>query len=163
VFVALAAFNRKILKDRHVLDADDEGWGDGGGEEIMNFSKWVFRIAGIYGLMVLIPQYFLENRIGLGTPPAITHPEYFYGFIGVGLAFQVLFLLISADPVRLRPAMIPSVLEKLSFGIAAICLYIQGRLGGPLLAAAAIDLTLGALFIAAYCRTTRYGEGTVSR
>ncbi len=84
----------------------------------MKFAKIVFRVAGIYGLLVLTPIYFMENKIGQDTPPAITHPEYFYGFLGAGLAWQFLFLVLSTDPVKYRPMILPSILEKISFGIA---------------------------------------------
>lgn len=57
----------------------------------MKFAKWVYRIAGIYGLLILTPQYFLETKNGIDFPPAINHPEYYYGFIGVALAWQVAF------------------------------------------------------------------------
>src|SRR5580765_7445080 len=91
------------------------------------FAKWVFRGAGIYGFVALLPQYFLERRIGVDTPPAITHPEYFYGFVGVGLAFQVLFLAIGANPIRLRAAIPAGILEKAAFGVTVWILYYQGR------------------------------------
>src|SRR5215211_2629811 len=78
----------------------------------MRFARIVFLIAGIYGLIVLVPQFFLERRIGEDTPPPITHPEFFYGFICVAIAWQVLFLILSRDPVRYRPMMIPAMLEK---------------------------------------------------
>jgi hypothetical protein len=78
----------------------------------MTFARWLFRIAGILGLLMLLPQYFMEERVGQMTPPAITHPELFYGFIGVALAWQVAFLVIAQDPARYRPFMIPAVLEK---------------------------------------------------
>jgi hypothetical protein len=118
----------------------------------MVFSRWVFRLAGIYGLIVLLPQFLLENRIGAENPPAITHPEYFYGFIGVGVAWQVAFLVIAYDPARLRPMMLPSVLEKVSFGAAAIVLFSLDRLQGMILAAGVIDLMWAALFLVAWRR-----------
>ena len=34
----------------------------------MTFAKRVFLIAGVYGLLVLVPQYFMEERIGRDTP-----------------------------------------------------------------------------------------------
>ena len=74
----------------------------------MTFARRIFFWAGIYGLIVLVPQYLLERRNGQNFPPIITHPEYYYGFIGVGLAWQVAFLLISGDPVRFRPLMLGS-------------------------------------------------------
>lgn len=51
----------------------------------MVFAKRVFYFAAIYGLLILSPPYFLEGRIGREYPPAITHPEHFYGFIGLAL------------------------------------------------------------------------------
>ncbi len=119
----------------------------------MSFARRVFLIAGIYGLIVLVPQYFLEGKIGRDTPPAITHPEFFYGFVGVALAWQAAFLIIARDPVRFRPMMIPAMLEKISFGVAAIALFAQGRLAAMMLAAGIVDLIFCALFVAAYRRT----------
>ena len=71
-------------------------------ERIMKFAKIVFYVAGIYGLLVLFPQYFMEAKTGQDFPPAITHPEYYYGFIGVALAFQILFLIIARNPLQYR-------------------------------------------------------------
>ena len=119
----------------------------------MKFAKRVFLIAGLYGLVVLLPQYFLEAKTGRDFPPPITHPEYYYGFIGVAVAWQVLFLIISRDPVRYRAMMIPSVLEKATFGVAAVILFLTGRVTSLMLAFGIIDLILGALFIAAYAKT----------
>lgn len=118
------------------------------------FARRVFRVAAVYGIVVLLPQYFLEGRIGRDYPPAITHPEHFYGFIGVALAWQVLFLLIATDPPRYRPVMLVAILEKLAFGFACAVLYLQGRLAVVTLGAGAIDLVLAALFLASY-RATR--------
>ncbi|MBA3804783.1 MAG: hypothetical protein H0X14_03605 [Acidobacteria bacterium] len=119
----------------------------------MRFAKTLFLIAGIYGLVVLLPQYFLEEKNGRDFPPAITHPEYYYGFIGVGLAWQVLFLIISRDPFRYRQMMIPSLLEKAGFGVAAVVLYLQHRVSVVLLGSGIVDLIFGLLFILAYVRT----------
>lgn len=119
----------------------------------MAFAKWVFRIAGIYGLLVLSPQLFMEEQVGRDYPPAVTHPEFFYGFLGVALAWQVAFLIIAHDPVRYRPLMIPSVIEKASFGIAVAVLFSQQRVPAALLAFGVLDLVLGTLFCVAYWKT----------
>jgi hypothetical protein len=119
----------------------------------MRFARTVFLIAGIYGLATLIPMYFAEPFIARFDPPALTHPEHFYGFVGIALAWQVLFLLIARDPLRLRVAMIPAVLEKLAFGAPAIVLYTQHRLSSSTLTFGLIDLVLGALFVVAYVKT----------
>lgn len=117
------------------------------------FARVVFTAAGVYGLLVLLPQYFLEEKTGRDYPPPITHPEYYYGFIGIAVAWQVVFLIIGRDPVRYRALMIPSVLEKASFGIPAIILFLLNRLGPMMLGAGILDLILGALFAMAYVKT----------
>lgn len=119
----------------------------------MKFARVVFLVAGIYGLIVLVPQFFLENRIGQDTPPPITHPEFFYGFVCVAVAWQVLFLVLSRDPVRYRPMMIPSILEKIGFPIAIVVLYLQGRVAPMIFAPAGADLLLGVLFFVSYVKT----------
>ncbi len=116
----------------------------------MKFAKWVFRVAGIYGIVVLLPFYFIENNPQAIPPPAITHPEYYYGFVGLGLAWQVVFLIISTDPAKYRLLMIPSVLEKFSFAVAVAVLYLVGRVGPYILPGAVPDTLLGVLFIASY-------------
>ncbi len=119
----------------------------------MKFAKIIFYAAGVYGLIVLFPQYFLEAKNGRDFPPPITHPEYYYGFIGVALAFQILFLIIARNPLQYRAAMIPSIIEKFSFGIAASILFSQNRLAVLLFAAGLIDLIFGLLFIVAFAKT----------
>ena len=116
----------------------------------MKFAQRVFLIAGIYGVLALLPQYFMEERVGRDFPPPITHPEHFYGFIGVALAWQVAFFIIARDPVRFRPIMPVASLEKITFGIATIALYLQKRLAFPLLVAGVLDLVLAGLFLLAW-------------
>src|SRR5690349_12022151 len=94
----------------------------------MTVVKRIYGFAGVYGLLALIPSYFLEKRISEQFPPPITHPEYYYGFLGVALAFQIIFFMISANPVRFRPIMIACVLEKMSFGAAVGLLMILDRI-----------------------------------
>ena len=120
----------------------------------MRFAKWVFTGAGIYGILVMAPLYFLESSITKATGP-ITYPEYFYGFVGVTVAFQLVFLIIGRDPVRLRPIMPACMVEKISFGAAVFPLYFAHRVqsGGSILFFASVDLVLCALFIASWFKT----------
>jgi hypothetical protein len=123
----------------------------------MKFAKRVFLIAGIYGLIVLPPLYFLEDKTGRDYPPPITHPEYYYGFIGVTLAWQILLVVISTDPVRYRPIMIMPMLAKTSFVIAVTILFIQGRVAATTFGASMVDLLLVILFLIAYARLRTSG------
>lgn len=120
----------------------------------MKFARYTFALAGIYGLIVLAPMYFTLEQNGIDYPPAITHPEYYFGFIGVALAFQIVFLTIAYDPVRYRPVMLAAVLEKLPFAISTGILYAQGRVQGPVILGAAIDLLLAVLFFVSYLKTS---------
>lgn len=117
------------------------------------FARWVFAIAGIYGLLVVAPLYFLEETIGRDQPPAITHPEFFYGFVGVTLAWQLVFLVIASDPVRYRWLMLVSIVEKWPYSVAIVLLWNQLRVPPSALVFGGIDFVLGLLFLAAFCLT----------
>ncbi len=119
----------------------------------MKFARWVFLLAAIYGVLALLPMYFREAVVARDQPPAITHPEYYYGFIGVALAWQLAFLLLWHDPLRHRPLMLPATLEKVTFGGAMLVLYLQQRLSPLMLAAGAMDLLFATLFVLAWWRT----------
>ena len=121
----------------------------------MKFAKRVFFISGIYGLIVVLALYFLEEKTGRDYPPAITHPEYYYGFVGVTAAWQILYLMISTDPVRFRPLMLPPMLAKSSFVIAVTILFFQGRVSSTMVGASMIDLLLVVLFFVSYLRTPK--------
>jgi len=72
---------------------------------------------------------------------------------GAALAWQIAFLFIARDPVRYRPLMIPSIIEKFSYGGAVVILVLQGRMHSSDLVFAGMDLVLGVLFVMAYFRT----------
>lgn len=126
----------------------------------MLFAQRVFHIAGIYGLAVLLPQFFIEllpadmvrRQLGEEIVPGAVHPEHFYGFIGVAAAWQVAFLIIARDPARYRLIMLPGILEKLSFGIAGTALYAAGRLTATTAVFCVIDLIWAALFWVAFVK-----------
>jgi hypothetical protein len=117
------------------------------------FARLVFAAAGLYGLLTVTPLYWMEASIARDAPPGITHPEYYYGFIGVTVAWQLVFLLIGRDPVRYRAIMPIGVAEKLGFGVPALMLYAQHRVAGVVLGFGVVDLAWGALFVASYVLT----------
>ena len=120
----------------------------------MKFARWTFLLAGVWGIVVLAPLYFLEKFVGAQHPPVITHPEYFYGFIGVALAWQILFLIIASDPARYRGVMLAGVIEKFAFVLAVYALFAKQRVDASMAVAASVDLLLGILFIVAFVRTS---------
>ena len=90
----------------------------------MRFAKIVFLVAGIYGLLVLTPLYFMEGTVGGLTPPG-----------------------------RYRPMILPSVLEKLVYAIAVLVLHLQGRIASSVLAVGSVDWIFALLFFVAYVNT----------
>ena len=118
------------------------------------FSRVVFTIAGIWGVLIMTPLYFAFDAIGRAYPPPITHPDLYYGFVGVTLAWQVAFLVIASNPVRYRPLMLTAVLEKSLYVGTIIVLYAHGQLQ-PGQAAVIIvpDGVLGLFFVAAFRKT----------
>jgi hypothetical protein len=119
----------------------------------MKFAKIVFWIAGVWGVLVLAPLYFMYDTIGRSDPPAITHPGFYYGFVGVGLAWQLAFCLIATDPARYRPMMVPSMCEKFSFCVAVVVLVLENRMSGRDLVLAGADMVLVLLFVIAFLKT----------
>jgi drug/metabolite transporter (DMT)-like permease len=124
-------------------------------ERDMKFAKIIFYIAFIWGILVLTPLYFVFDMIGRTDPPPITHPGFYYGFLATGLAWQFAFFFIARDPVRLRPMMIPSVLEKFGYCATLTVLYLQHRIHPQDLVFAGIDTVLGILFLIAFQKTAR--------
>jgi hypothetical protein len=112
----------------------------------MKFARYTFLIAGIYGLLVLVPQYFVEA----GGSVVVGLPEFFYGFLGIAVAFQLVFIIISTDPQKYRLMILPSIVEKFSFAIAVAVLVYAGRTSGQIVIGAALDLLLGVPFIVSW-------------
>jgi hypothetical protein len=121
----------------------------------MRFARAVFATAGILGLLILLPGFFTIDMVGRQFPPAVTHTDFYYGFLCVTVAWQVVFLVVATDPIRYRPLMPAAMLEKFPYVTMLLILFSRGQLAVPQLAAVTIDGTLGVLFVAAYIRTRR--------
>lgn len=119
----------------------------------MRFAKVVFWVAGIWGVLVITPLYFLFDAIGRMDPPPITHPGFFYGFAGLALAWQIAFCFIATDSARFRPLMIPSIVEKFVYGASIATLVLQNRTRSSDLTFGGTDILLGILFVIAYYKT----------
>ncbi len=119
----------------------------------MTVARIVFVLAGIWGIVVLTPFYWLVDLTGRRYDPPTAHPHFFYGFFAVGLAWQLAFLVISWSPVRFRALMIPAIVEKFGYVATLAMLRWQGRIAWVDAQAAIPDGLLGVLFILAFVRT----------
>lgn len=110
-------------------------------------AKWIFRVAGVWGLLVITPLFFADTT-------QMAQPVYYLGFAGIAFVFQILFLVISTDPVRYRPIMPVCVLEKLST-LPFIYLYLVGRGEEQFFFGGIVDQVLAVAFIAAFLMTPK--------
>ena len=122
----------------------------------MRLARVVFVVAGIWGIVVLTPFYWLVDVTGRRYDPPTTYPHFFYGFFAVALAWQIVFLVIGSNPTRFRTLMLPAVLEKCGFVATLAVLYGQGRIASVDAQAAVPDGLLGLLFVVAFLRTRAF-------
>lgn len=107
----------------------------------MKFARIVYALAGIWSLLVLKPLFFLYQTIGSASPPPITHPEYYFGFLCVALAWAAVFFIIAADPEGMRKMMIAAVIEKIGYGLVSFWLFFEGKTQAGQLGFTSIDLS----------------------
>ena len=121
----------------------------------MKFARVIYAIAAIYGILVLTPLYFLLDRVNTDTPPAVTHLEFYYGFAGMALLWQFIFLLIAKDPIRYRPVMVLTFLGKIAYTVPVLILYSRGEVHASTMHLSLVDPIFGILFVAAYLKTPK--------
>jgi hypothetical protein len=112
----------------------------------IKFARRLFLVAGIYGVAVVTPLFFLEKHLAQQFPPALTHPEWYYGFASVTLAWQIVYLMMWRDPVGFRPMLIPAIVGKAGFAISVLVLFAQQRTAGAGVWLTSIDLLFAVLF-----------------
>jgi hypothetical protein len=128
----------------------------------MKFAKVVFWVAGAWGILILAPLYFIYDLIGRQDPPPITHPQFYYAFVGLGMVWQFVFFVIATDPARFRPMILMSVLEKLSYVLTVGVLYLRGLTTPARSVTAFPDAVLAVLFVLAYIKVGSEKVSSVS-
>jgi hypothetical protein len=118
----------------------------------MKFAKAVFWIAGVWGVLVITPLFFMMDWVGRQAPPPVTPPEFYYGFATVTLMWQVAFFVIAIDPARYRALMIPPALAKFGYAALIVILHLRGRVQQSQLLFAFVDAILAILFLVAFFR-----------
>jgi hypothetical protein len=119
----------------------------------MRSTRIVYGLAATYGFVSLVPLYFLLDKIGRDAPPALNHPEFYYGFLGVALLGQIIYVLMATDPVRYHPIMRIAVMEKFVHTAPVLILYSFGKVHPNIMLPSLVDPIFGILFIIAYFRT----------
>jgi len=119
----------------------------------MKFAKVVFVCAGIWGIGVLTPLYWLVDVSGRRYGVPTEYPQFYYGFLSVAMAWQIAFLIIGSNPARFRVLMIPGMLEKLGYVVGLAVLYQQARVTWADAQAAVPDFALAILMMLAFVKT----------
>ena len=120
-------------------------------------ARWIFIIAAICGIPLLGVWFFI-------TPKMVGHassqqPEIYYGFAGLGLAWQAVFLLIAYDPYRYRPLMLFAAIgEKFFFSGMLVVLLLKHIARPHWIPPAVCDGVLGVAFVVAYFITGEPGR-----
>lgn len=117
------------------------------------FARRVFQAAAIWGLLV-IPLGYAGFLTGADpTLTSIARPEIVHGFFLVTFAWQLVFGLISTDPVGYRLLMPIAVVEKLPFAAVVFWLFSRDMVDLVMLFMGSMDAVLGILFALAFLRT----------
>jgi hypothetical protein len=125
----------------------------------MKFTRIVYGLAAAYGFVSLLPLYFMIEKVGHDAPPAITHPEFYYGFLGLALLWQFVFVLIATTPIRYRPIMLIAIAEKFVYTVPVLVLYSFGQVHSNVARSSLLDPLFGVLFIVAYLRVANSQTG----
>jgi hypothetical protein len=124
----------------------------------MRFARSVLFVAGVWGVAVLTPLYWLVDLTGRPYAAPTDYPHFFYGFLSVAMAWQLAFLVIGSDPARFRPLMIPAILEKIGYIATTTVLYAKSRISAIDAQTAVPDLALCVLFAVAFVKTRRFAR-----
>jgi len=118
----------------------------------MKLAKWIFLIAGIFGLILTIPLVFAEKMM------SVQQPEFYYGFVFLDICLQIVYVIISTSPIRFRPMMIPAFIAKASGTVALTLLYLIGRVSFQWIVIGAVDGVFAVLFLIGYFSTPKNYE-----
>jgi hypothetical protein len=115
-------------------------------------ARWIFAVAAIYGIPVMLAMFLAPAKI-LEGGPSTNRPEWYYGFAAIRMAWQMAFVAIARDPVRLRPVMPMAICEKLFFLLTTIPLLARGETPPQMIPAVVLDGVFGVAFVVAFVKT----------
>jgi hypothetical protein len=121
----------------------------------MAFARLAYLLAGLWGVVVIALGYASYVTGADQSLAAIARPEMIHGFFLTAMPWQLLFLVISRDPLRYNAVMPVTVLEKLPFAAITLAMFAKGQVSPTMGFFAAMDGLLGVCFCVAYWLTRR--------
>jgi hypothetical protein len=118
----------------------------------VRFARIVFVVAGVLGLLLLLPLAYSAVVDGQGILPGLGGAGMFFlGFVAQYMCWQILYLVLATNPVRYRPMMIPAFFAQAMGALYPQWLYLYGF--EPWVPVAAVEIALAILFLVAYWTT----------
>jgi hypothetical protein len=120
----------------------------------MKFARWVFLIAGLLGLLPLVPVIYsilVSGQAILPNPGSMG--LFFYAFLLQYVCWQILYFILARDPLRFRPMMILAFFAQLLTPFNTAWWYFYGFTRWVPIAI--VDLVLAILFLVAFWITGR--------
>jgi len=117
----------------------------------MKLARWVFFSAGVFGFALILPlAYSLLSSQDSMFPAGATGLA-FYGYVFQFTCWQILYFLVSTDPARYRPLMIPALLAMITTPLFPVWAYVYGIRFWP--AILVLTGVLACLFVLAFWLT----------
>ena len=118
----------------------------------MKLAKYTYLVAGVFGLILVVPAaYAAMVDSSEAMPDPIGAGLFLYGYISQFVAWQLLYFILAADPIRLRPMMVPAFLAELTAPLNSAWLYFYGV--PPWFVLTIVFLAFATLFLVSYHRT----------
>lgn len=119
------------------------------------FARRVFQAAAVWGLLVIPLGYAAYLTGSDASLSAIARPEIVHGFFLLAFAWQLVFALVSTDPLRYRPLIPLAIIEKIPFATVTFWLFSKGQVDGTMLFLGSMDALFGTLFAIAWLKTAK--------
>jgi hypothetical protein len=94
---------------------------------LMSSRDWFMELQprmALWGGSFVPPDRKAWSRCAAGR---LTHPDFYYGFVGLGLLRQLVLVVIATDPQRNRPVMAITVLGKFVYTVPVFILFARGE------------------------------------
>ena len=127
----------------------------------MKLARWVFLIAGILGLIPVVPLVYTTMVKGETIPPDFASMGVFFSVsVFQYVCWQISYIILARDPVRFRSMMIPAFFVEITAPFNPFWLFLYGFKFW--ISIAVVDILLAILFVVAFWLTGREPNGNAA-
>jgi hypothetical protein len=127
----------------------------------MKLARWVFLIAGIFGLIPVVPLVYTTMVKGEAILPDFASMGSFFSVsVFQYVCWQISYIILARDPVRFRSMIILAFFVEITAPLNPLWLFLYGfRLW---ISIAVVDFLLAILFVVAFWLTGREPNGNAA-